>query len=697
MNSNRKLNRAKIELHLFTLLENTNKEFTARWKQCQNSNKEPIRFQDCSKSYQKIIELVEYNREKNNISNLLESYYLEARLGQIQSELNDLPQNPPSEDTVMDNDKTIRTLEKSLIDLKDKAKKFSEMNLTNKKAISRALRKDFQDLFNKIDTDSLSKDISQCRAIYLYNHAENLIAELEDTISNSDFDLKIKHYKRAINYLHNSADSYKKAENIEHAEETSQRQKEIEKQLKQLEKSLKPILKIKKISAKSGQSLTLNNASKDSDGSYPIQKKQIELHKDNTKTNFVTLLPLKKRKNWIITEEEPVLKKSNFSLFSTNGTESENLPNAEKSTRKKSYTSPSEIKITFDISLNFEEEAIQHREEAFKKMLTLVIIDDPFRFYGRFFLDLSQQLQICSKESSNHTLLTQLSWLAIAQQLISLIPNKNQTDNTTLKTISDHIRLITSNHKKNLAIISSQKRGEAYPIYESHDLQPKSLQNLLIKEIIDYYYGLEAFKLTAAAISFLDLISHVINKYSFASAFREIENTIQSVHKLNENLFCAKLLRELVKFYICDENANWQNNTFSSANKIDLNKEYLRILIISQCFAEGLSKESQDLRNKIQQLKNHLLQQIPEQDLTLYDNINSSHSFFQQNKQVEPFSTELLIKTLQEHFQRLLKYKAPTIHSNTIYKNLLRFIQTHCKDQAEISYSRSLTTLTMHF
>ena len=45
-------------------------------------------------------------------------------------------------------------------------------------------------------------------------------------------------------------------------------------------------------------------------------------------------------------------------------------------------------------------------------------------------------------------------------------------------------------------------------------------------------------------------------------------------------------------------------------------------------------KDNLDLTHKIEQLKNYLLQQFPEQDLILSDNTNSSRSFFQPIKPI---------------------------------------------------------------
>lgn len=123
---------AKIELHLFTLLEKANREFTTAWKNCQNPNEEQNNFQDCAQNYERIIELINHNRKRNNISDLLESYYLEAWFGKIQSDFNNLPQNPSNEDVVLSNDEKIAELTESLTRVNSKAKK---LNLHGKKIL----------------------------------------------------------------------------------------------------------------------------------------------------------------------------------------------------------------------------------------------------------------------------------------------------------------------------------------------------------------------------------------------------------------------------------------------------------------------------------------------------------------------------------------------------------------------------------
>lgn len=536
------------------------------------------------------------------------------------------------------------------------------------------MRKDYLDLSKKITEYAASwdKTISQRKAAYYYNLAENLIEESKKlSINDYDFDLKKNLLSTSIMCLETSHIFYKEGKQQQYANETLKYKADIEELLKklkkkqaQLNKSQKHSLIRKKISAKPDKSPALTNSSKTFDNSHPVALKNQNEPSNTTLANFASSVSSKKRKNWI-------------------------MPDVEEPTSKKTYIAPNKINVTINVLLRSEEEAVQQRVKEFKENLTQAPMDNPFRFYGQLFFKLSQQLQVYSYESSNHTLLTQLSWLAIAQQLIDLIPNKNPMDNTALDTIANNIMLISTKHKKTLDIISAQKRDEAYPTYIP-DLQSKNLQNLLIKEVIDYYYGLEAFNLTSITMSFLNLTSRVIKQQSFSNTFEEIENTIQSAYKLNENLFFAKLLRELVKFHICSENANWQSQTFSPESIADRNKEYLRILTISERFAEESSNEQQELKTRIQQLKIHLLQQFsPKPNLTLSNHTYSASAFFQPPKPVEPLSTKLLNTTLREHVQCLVKCRAAYILPETICKHFLQFIHTYCQqDQASISHNR---------
>lgn len=648
-----KLQSAKLELNVFLLLEKTNKEFSDKWKNYPQKTNEQS-FQDCIQNYQTIRELIEYNRKKNVSSNLLESYYLEAWLGEIQSQLNSLPQNPHNEDIVLSNDEKIEELTKSLLSLKTNAE---TLNLHGQKKIDKALLKDFQDLFDKISEYSSywDKTIYERKAAYYYNVAENLIKESDELSTNDqDFDLKKNLLSTSIDCIKAARNFYELYEQYQYANETLQYQKQIEKQFKQLIESPKSVLKI---------SPTKPLTETSTYSKEKLSKNSLESHNRDEPTSAPTF-SAKKRVHW------------------KNSYNSEEPP--QKQFKKPIIKSPNEEKI-FETSCSSssinQEELITRREQEFKDALNKISSDNPFRIYGQLFFKLSKKLSIYSKESSNHTLLTQLSWLTLSQQLLDLIGNKNQQDYENSNEIKAIKEKLLEKNKKNLNVISQQKRNEAYPTYTLSNLQSLKLQTLLLDEVFDYYYGLEAFKQTSAAKSFLDSTSEVIKNNNF-NPLEEIKKAIQSAHKLNESLFYAKLLRELIKFHVCPKNANWQKTTFSSDSRLNLNKEYVKILTIAENFTEQSNNESQDLKNKIKLLKNHLLQQFQPNSIPT----GLSHSSFFKSVQ-QTSSIELLINLLQEHFQCLLKYKNPGIHSDDIYKHLVKFIHTHCLEQIQLNHA----------
>jgi hypothetical protein len=96
------------------------------------------------------------------------------------------------------------------------------------------------------------------------------------------------------------------------------------------------------------------------------------------------------------------------------------ISDKEQSASKKSYIVPKLITTSVLLATKSEEEMLERRLEQYKEILNQVSIDNPYRFYSQLFFDLSTQLKPHSKESSNHTLLTQLSWLRISKQLIRL-------------------------------------------------------------------------------------------------------------------------------------------------------------------------------------------------------------------------------------------------------------------------------------
>jgi hypothetical protein len=240
---------------------------------------------------------------------------------------------------------------------------------------------------------------------------------------------------------------------------------------------------------------------------------------------------------------------------------------------------------------------------------------------------LSRQLQLSSSTKGvlQHILLSKLSWLTLAKELMHLTSNKNALVNTTIKKIATEITHLSTRHQNELYIICSQKRAETYPTFTALDLKTKDLKKFLIQEITDYYHGLAAFNKYEEAKSFLNLIANVIKpKPSIA-----IEEHLRSVAEPTDNLFFAKLLRELIKFHICVENEAWRKETFLTENSVNLNNEYYKILIITKYFAERVGDKSQDLNEKILQLEKHILENFsPVKNLTLLDNTIKNSAFF---------------------------------------------------------------------
>jgi hypothetical protein len=346
MEKKRKLNQAQLKLNLFTLLENTNKKFTTEWMRCQTLNQESCRFKECSENYQKIIDLVKSN---NNTNYLLESYYLEAWLGKIQSDLNGLPQNPPNEAILTDNNIKIEELTDSLHHLNVEAKIFK---LHIPENINHELRKDYQDLLSKINAcySSWEKTISQRKAAYYYNLAENSVKKSKE-ISRDNLDLKEILFK-SIEHLKEARAFYEKGEQQRYAKETAEYQKKIEEKLQGLKKSSPPIVEKRSINIIPKEPSTLAYSSKTSIDLHPVEERPTVINNHKLSVHPKNL-PFKKRKNYTL-EETPILKKK--------------------------------LKTSF-ISAN---ESAQLRKENLKDMLFKIHIDNPFRFYGKLFFKILQ-------------------------------------------------------------------------------------------------------------------------------------------------------------------------------------------------------------------------------------------------------------------------------------------------------------------
>lgn len=693
----------KIESNLRDLLRKANEKLNLAYSEkTSNPDMDTTLFQNCVPNYKNIMNLIEFHQKNNTSSDFLTYYYLSACFAHIKSSFNGLPENPSSEnkDIVLSNEAEIEKLSESLDSLKHK---ISDINIFNTKNRDRSLKNNFKELREEINyySDKWKESVAYRKAVYFYNTGISL---LEDETSEKDFpdllnQLKENRLSNSIVCFNLAKYHYKAANSTKDAISILPYISAAKEKLNQLKTALPHTLKrknswemrdkqgpvskklripfVKKVrfnvsskpeeetAVQNIEKIAINTSSKLNAFSNQVeQKNQPEEPYHHKAADLPFFVPPKKRKNWL------------------------EIPDREELASKK-YLISSKLTTTNTL-LADEEEMVQHRKQQYEKMLNQVSIDNPYRFYSRLFFDLSTQLKPCSKESSNHTLLTKLSWLTIAKQLLHLSSHESEIDNRYLENIENSIRSLSAIHRKTLAVVKAQKRAEAYPTYEDSDLHSENLLLFFIKEITDYYYGLDVLVFNSAAKHFLDLIPGVINENSVN--MHRIETIVQSAYKPIENIFYAKLLRELVKFYTCDENATWNKNTFLPESKKALVNEYLRILTISNYFAELSGAAGQDLKNKIAQLADYIKQEFNlKQESTITDLKYPISAFFRVSQQTEPLPADFLMRTLREHLQYLIKHRADSISEPTIRQHLLLFIQTYC-EQEEIHNKSFKTT-----
>lgn len=113
-------NQIKKTSTILSSLEKANKEFTTTWNDSQKNIQDiqeiqeiQNQFQACAQDYADIIKDIEKIPNWKN-SNLLQFYNLEAWFGQIQSQLNGLPQNPHNKVSLLNNNNKIEALNESL-------------------------------------------------------------------------------------------------------------------------------------------------------------------------------------------------------------------------------------------------------------------------------------------------------------------------------------------------------------------------------------------------------------------------------------------------------------------------------------------------------------------------------------------------------------------------------------------------------
>ena len=150
-----------------------------------------------------------------------------------------------------------------------------------------------------------------------------------------------------------------------------------------------------------------------------------------------------------------------------------------------------------------------------------------------------------------------------------------------------------------------------------------------------------------------------------------------------KNLFSAKLLRELFKFYTCQENKEWleTNNNFKG-NEIAFYSEYNKLLTAALEFAKQAGPEAKELLVKLDQSIKHLAQMQANKTRL----IPLTH-FFQAN------STPSLEAILEKHLKFIIGLRKASITPEAICKSFLKFIQQQCKEQIDAQESRQTNAI----
>ncbi len=346
----------------------------------------------------------------------------------------------------------------------------------------------------------------------------------------------------------------------------------------------------------------------------------------------------------------------------------------------KKHKSEPTIKIDYSVSYAHEEQATQIWAEKIKRSLNEISIDNNvYLRYAKLFFIIASQLTRHTKESDNHYLLTKLSWLSIAENLTALSPVKNSQ---LSEEITQQICRLTQQHHRILNQISTQKRATAYPTYPESYLATQNLCDLLSNEILDYHYGLEAFQLHKQGTHLLSAIHELVEKESnglsaIANTMQQTKSSIQSIDQNAKNLFSAKLLRELFKFYTCQENQEWlEANSHFKGNETLFYNEYNKLLTAALEFAKKTGPEGKELITKL----HHSIEYLSQIQAKALRPLPCS-SFFQTH------TTPDLETLLEKHLKFIVEFRKFSITPEVPCKSFLKFIQQQCREQVEAQKS----------
>ncbi len=167
------------------------------------------------------------------MAELLKAYYLEAWLGKLQAEENYLSENPEDENILLENDKKLEGITKSLEELLLEANKFYP-SIISKKSESKFYSNflsDCKETYNSINkySNSWEKISNRTKANYYYNFSEDLIEKSKESHSDEETFLH-----RCSVYLKFCISFYDEAEDQVSKEETEKKLEEVNSRIEQL-------------------------------------------------------------------------------------------------------------------------------------------------------------------------------------------------------------------------------------------------------------------------------------------------------------------------------------------------------------------------------------------------------------------------------------------------------------------------------
>ncbi|WP_050497418.1 hypothetical protein [Coxiella burnetii] len=220
----------KLVENIYKDLEATNKKFSAA---ITNEARGSELFKKICDKYEVICNNTQTNAAEGRMAELLKAYYLEAWLGKLQAEENYLSENPEDENILLENDKKLEGITKSLEELLLEANKFYP-SIISKKSESKFYSNflsDCKETYNSINkySNSWEKISNRTKANYYYNFSEDLIEKSKESHSDEETFLH-----RCSVYLKFCISFYDEAEDQVSKEETEKKLEEVNSRIEQL-------------------------------------------------------------------------------------------------------------------------------------------------------------------------------------------------------------------------------------------------------------------------------------------------------------------------------------------------------------------------------------------------------------------------------------------------------------------------------